>query len=59
MREKLFAAQGVEVRYHDYDHPVYGQAYGGFEPNMTALDLLFNAGPKSREIMLQQERVPA
>jgi len=59
VRENLFAAQGVEVRYHNYDHPVYGQAYAGFEPNMTALDLLFNAGPKSREIMLQQERVPA
>jgi hypothetical protein len=55
----LFAAQGVEVRYHGYDHPVYGQAHAGFEPNMAALDLLFNAGPKSREIMLQQEHVPA
>jgi WbqC-like protein family len=58
LREALFKEHSIEVCYHDYHHPTYQQAYPGFEPYMTALDLLFNAGPKSREVMTaNQERV--
>jgi WbqC-like protein family len=58
LREGLFAEQGVSVRYHDYHHPTYKQVYSGFEPYMSALDLLFNTGPRSREILMtQQEQV--
>jgi len=39
-----FAAQEVEVRYHDYHHPVYPQRFGEFVPFLSYLDMLFNAG---------------
>lgn len=58
LREELFTEQGIAVRYDDYHHPTYTQAYPGFEPYMAAIDLLFNAGPQSLEIMLKnQERI--
>lgn len=58
LREDLFSSHGIEVRYDDYQHPTYPQVYPGFEPYMSALDLLFNAGPASLEIILKnQERV--
>lgn len=52
LREELFKDAGIEVRYHDYRHPVYRQVYPGFEPGMCALDLLLNCGPHSREILM-------
>lgn len=59
LREELFREQGIAVRYHDYHHPTYSQVYPGFEPYMAALDLLFNAGPRSLEIMTRdQELIP-
>ena len=58
LREELFREQGIAVRYHDYHHPTYPQAHPGFEANMTVLDLLFNAGPQSLEILTKdQERI--
>jgi hypothetical protein len=51
LRENLFHEAGIEVDYHDYQHPTYAQAYGGFESNMAAIDLLFNHGSESKAIM--------
>ncbi|MCP4231496.1 MAG: WbqC family protein [bacterium] len=48
----LLASAGVEHRYLNYEHPEYEQRYEPFTPYMSALDLLFNCGPDSREIML-------
>jgi WbqC-like protein family len=52
LRDPLFHDAGIKVLYHDYKHPEYGQAYPGFQPFMSAVDLLFNHGPKSREILM-------
>jgi hypothetical protein len=58
LREPLFRSAGIAVRYDDYQHPVYSQAYPGFEPYMAAVDLLLNAGPESlNTIMSGQKRV--
>jgi hypothetical protein len=51
LREPLFAEAGIRVKYQDYKHPTYSQAYPGFEGYMGALDLLLNCGPKSLEIL--------
>lgn len=50
--EAAFAAAGLGVRYQDYQHPTYAQVHGGFEPYLGVLDLIFNHGPASREILL-------
>lgn len=51
LRSELFDRAGITVRYHDYQHPIYTQTHLGFEPYMAALDLLFNHGPRSLEII--------
>lgn len=47
-----FADAGIKVSWHDYVHPEYKQHYPGFEPYMSAIDLLFNHGRKSAEILV-------
>jgi len=41
----------ITISYFDYAHPNYKQLHGEFIPYMCILDLLFNAGPKSGDIM--------
>jgi hypothetical protein len=38
------AAEGIELRYQEFRHPVYPQQGEGFIPNLSALDLLLNCG---------------
>ena len=48
-----FNAAGVEVLFQDYVHPRYPQQHGGdFAPNLSIVDLLFNCGGDSLEILM-------
>ena len=49
--EGAFEKAGIELKYHDYVHPAYDQCFDGFEPYMSVVDLLFNHGVKSLEIL--------
>jgi hypothetical protein len=49
--EAVLQAAGVEVRFTTFQHPVYAQCFPGFEAGMCAFDLLFNCGPRSREVL--------
>jgi hypothetical protein len=47
-----FAAEGVTIEYHRFTHPEYRQCgTAPFMPGLAAIDLLFNSGPQSREIL--------
>ncbi len=48
---EAFAAAGVECRFTRFEHPVYPQCHAGFVAEMSVLDLLFNCGPQSREVL--------
>ncbi|PKN02053.1 MAG: hypothetical protein CVU77_01140 [Elusimicrobia bacterium HGW-Elusimicrobia-1] len=50
--EKLFEDNGIRLVYQKFEHPVYKQAFDGFEPYMSAIDLLFNAGPAAAAKLL-------
>lgn len=50
--EAEFLRRGVTPHFQDYQHPVYPQLHGAFEPFMSVIDLLFNAGPRSLEILM-------
>jgi hypothetical protein len=39
-------------------HPNYPQLRGAFVPFMSSLDLLFNVGPRSREVVARGASVP-
>lgn len=47
-----FIAAGASVYFQDYRHPAYPQRFGDFAPYMSIIDLLFNCGPESRNILL-------
>lgn len=47
-----FNEAGVAVYFQDYQHPVYPQLHGEFEPYMSIIDLLFNVGPDSYKTMM-------
>jgi len=51
MNLELFDQEGIEVIFQDFKHPVYNQLFGDFEPYMSAIDLLFNCGDDSLEIL--------
>jgi hypothetical protein len=46
-----FEAAGIRVVFQAFDHPVYPQRFGPFEPFMSVVDLLFNCGGESLEII--------
>jgi len=55
--KEAFAAAGMGTVWQDFAHPVYPQCGAGpFIKGLTALDLLFNCGPRAAEIA---RRVPA
>jgi len=53
-----FDKAGIQLAYHDYKHPVYDQAYAGFEPYMAAVDLILNHGARSREVLMAENVSP-
>ena len=50
--EQLFKNNNIELIWQNYKHPTYKQLYGEFIPYLSILDLLFNEGPKSKDIIL-------
>lgn len=51
-KEEDFTKEGIKIYFQDYKHPVYPQLHGDFIPNLSIIDLLFNCGPKSLEILM-------
>ena len=47
-----FLAKGVTPYFQSYVHPQYQQLHGAFEPYMSVIDLLYNEGPRSHEILV-------
>jgi hypothetical protein len=47
-----FSRSGIRVFFQDYRHPVYPQLDGTFVSHMSVLDLLFNVGTASREVIM-------
>ena len=52
LEPEAFAKAGMKIVYQDFRHPVYLQRGGPFISHLAAIDLLFNCGPGSREILL-------
>ena len=55
LKEELFTEADIKLVYQEFTHPDYEQQFmsqaHGFEPHMSVLDLVFNAGPRSLEII--------
>jgi hypothetical protein len=46
-----FAAAGIDVQWHDYQHPAYAQLHGAFVPHLSVIDLMMNVGPDARKVL--------
>ena len=53
MDEKAFEQTGISLRYYDFKYPTYNQLWGEFIPNLSIIDLLFNEGDESVNILLK------
>ena len=51
IEEDKFKQAGVEYKFQNFKHPIYKQKYPGFESNMSFIDLLFNHGNNSLNII--------
>ncbi len=47
-----FEAANIKLHFQDYIHPVYPQLHGGFVSHLSIVDLLFNCGDESLEILM-------
>ena len=53
--EAAFSARGIGLAYKRYRYPPYPQLHGGFVPDVSVIDLLFNCGPDSRRYLKSLE----
>ena len=51
MDVEKFTKSGIKLTFQDFKHPVYNQLFRKFEPYMSVIDLLFNHGEESLEII--------
>jgi WbqC-like protein family len=58
MNLEALRRSGITVVFQEFLHPVYTQAFPGFEPNLSAVDLLMHCGPGSAA-MLRRTRTRA
>lgn len=51
LNPEAFQKAGVELTFINPPSPVYPQLWGQFIPNLSIFDLIFNCGPKARDII--------
>lgn len=47
----IFARNNIKLEYQIFEHPIYTQLYGNFIPYLSVIDLLFNEGERSLEVI--------
>ena len=52
IQTEIFLKNSIQVVFQEYRHPVYPQLYGEFISHLSVVDLLFNCGAGSLEIIL-------
>lgn len=50
--EQAFAKENIKVIYQKFHHPIYSQLFDPFEPCMSTIDLIFNHGAKSLDMIM-------
>lgn len=49
--EELFEKSNIKLQYYNFKHPIYNQLWGEFISNLSILDLLFNYGKSTLDII--------
>lgn len=50
--KEMFDDANIELVITDFEHPTYDQLWGDFIPNLSIIDLIFNCGRDSKDIIL-------
>ncbi len=51
LNTSLFEKEDISIEFQNYRHPIYHQLWGSFIPYLSVIDLLFNEGKSSLEII--------
>jgi hypothetical protein len=54
----LLLSQGIDVVFQNFEHPAYRQLFPPFLPFASVIDLIFNEGDRSLEILRSGRRDP-
>lgn len=59
LEAELFEKAGLKLSFQKYECPVYNQQFpsAGFVPEMSIVDLLFNHGPDSLDILMGKKKI--
>ena len=49
--DEIFEKENIKVIYEKFEHPKYYQKFENFVPNLSIIDLLFNEGENSKNIL--------
>jgi hypothetical protein len=52
--KQAFKESGLKLTFLPSKYPIYHQQFGGFEPALSIVDLLFNEGDNSRKILFHE-----
>lgn len=47
----IFLKNNIKVKYHQFNHPIYQQRFGSFLSHLSVIDLLFNVGAYSMDVI--------
>jgi hypothetical protein len=53
----IFEKENIKLEYQKYEHPEYAQLWGKFMPYISVIDLLFNEGGKSLDIIRSGRKI--
>jgi len=57
IEERKFEEANIKLMYQEFTHPVYEQRFEPFEPNLSVVDLLFNNGTNSLDIIMRKNKI--
>ena len=49
--EENFIKNKINIKFQNFEHPIYNQNFKPFHSNMSAIDLLFNEGYDAEKII--------
>jgi WbqC-like protein family len=55
LNEDLFLEEGIQLRYQRFAYPAYPQINGDFISHLSIIDLLFNCGSRSKDIISENQ----
>lgn len=58
LQTEQFDQAGIKVEFQNYEHPTYPQQYDGFVSHLSVVDLAFNCGERSFDILMSGSTSP-